>query len=254
MPENVGGISKRRKGNMMVLTQSDIHSHRTALTLKVLLLAIFFAASALSIKAAYDLTQEPEIFPNWFVPSFILGVSLLIALSLYLVLRTWPMAYPSETLPSRQAGYLWGLMILSFICTTSVHGFYPFHAKVLATLPTTDSVMKINYAIGLMGFLASAALAGVYLFTPLKRPAVIGLMAVTLLLLIPNDNCANPFNTWWIGTVGASPLMYVPNMYAALFVASGLAGIHPRINGFITTGICLGSLLLGIGHQLGIIW
>lgn len=238
----------------MVLTRSNIHSHRTALPLKALLLATFFSAAALSVKAAYDLTQEPQIFPNWFVPTFILGVSLLIALSLYFVLRVWPVAHPSEILPSRQAAYLWGLMILSFICTTSVHGFYPFHAGVLATLSTADSVMKINYAVGIMGFLASAILAGVYLFTPLKRPAVIGLMAVTLLLLIPNDNCANPFNTWWIETVGASPLMYVPNMYAALFVASGLAGIHPKSNILITTGICLGSLLLGIGHQLGIIW
>jgi hypothetical protein len=48
--------------------------------------------------------------------------------------------------------------------------------------------------------------------------------------------------------------MYVPNIYAALFVACGLYGIHPKSVGFLTTCICLGSLLLGVGHQLGIIW
>ena len=114
--------------------------------------------------------------------------------------------------------------------------------------------MKINYALGVVGLLAASALAFVYVFGQMKQPATLGLMLISLFLLIPNDSCANPFNYWWIETIGASPLMYVPNMYAALFVTCGLHGIPPRAVGFLTTCICIGSLLLGIGHQLGIIW
>lgn len=226
----------------------------TANTIKILLLTIFASACALSIKAAYDLAEDSDIFPVWFVPSFILVIIILIAVSMHFVLQVWKIKHLTYRLTSRQSVYLWVLMMLSFICTTSVHGFYPFRADVFSMLPAIDSVMKINYAIGIAGFIASTALAGMYIFSQMKLPAIIGLMLMALMVLIPNDNCANPFNYWWIETIGASPLMYVPNLYAALFVACGLYGIHPKGVGILTIGICLGSFLLGIGHQLGIIW
>jgi hypothetical protein len=208
----------------------------------------------LSIKAAYDLTKDSEIFPAWFVPSFALAVMVLIALSSYFIFQLQKTESNLQQVTRRQAASLWLFMLLSFICTTSVHGFYPFHRNVLLVLPAVDSVMKTNYAIGIFGFVISAVLAGVHLLGKMKHPAVLGLMLISLGMLIPNDNCANPFNYWWIETIGASPLMYVPNMYAALFVTCGLYGIQPKGAGILTFGICIASLLLGLGHQLGIIW
>lgn len=222
--------------------------------MKRLLVTVFLSIAALSIKTAYDLTGHSAIFPAWFVPGFVLMIMILIALSLYFVLEARNTENTLPLITSKQSTILWILMLLSFVCTTSVHGFYPFHRNVLLILPTVDAVMKTNYAIGILGFAACAIFAYAYLAGQFKRPAMIGLLLISLGMLIPNDNCANPFNHWWIETIGASPLMYVPNMYAALFVTSGLYGIRPKSAGLLTAGICLGSLLLGLGHQLGIIW
>ncbi len=35
------------------------------------------------------------------------------------------------------------------------------------------------------------------------------LLALSILLLIPNDKCANPQNWWWLNKVGASPMTYI---------------------------------------------
>lgn len=219
-----------------------------------LLWMVFVAVCTLSIKAAYDLAKNSEIFPVWFVPSFVLVIVILIALSLYFVFQARNLESNIHLISSRQSAFLWILMLLSFICTTSVHGFYPFHRHVFWILPGLDSIMKINYAVAAAGLTACAVFASIYLFSPMKVLAVTGLLVVALVLLVPNDNCANPFNYWWIETIGASSLMYVPNMYAALFVSCGLFGIHSRSAGFVITSICIGSLILGMGHQLGIIW
>ena len=233
---------------------SKVPPFETSSLVKMLLLTVFVSAGALSIKATYDLSKHAEIFPAWFVPGFILAITGLITLGLYFVFQTLKTAHNTSLLGGRQASLLWLPMLLSFLCTTSVHGFYPFHANVFRILPVIEPVMKINYALVVFGLLASTSLAFVYVFRHMRHPAMIGLMLMSLLLLIPNDNCSNPFNYWWINSIGASPLMYVPNMYAALFVTCGLHGIHPKSVGFLIAGICLGSLLLGMGHQLGIIW
>lgn len=221
---------------------------------KMLLMTIFVAAATLSIKAAYDLTIHSDLFPGWFVPSFTVAVSILIAVSLYFVLQVWKRQNSAPLISSRQSILLWILMLLSFVCTTSVHGFYPFRTDLLSFLPALDPVLKLNFVIAAVGLLVCVALAGFYIFGQVKLPAVIGLMIVSLLMLIPNDNCANPFNYWWIEKIGASPLMYVPNVYAALFVTSGIYGARPKSAIFLTMGICLASLVLGLGHQFRIIW
>lgn len=236
------------------LSKLNVLKTDTLILIKVLFVMVLVSACGLSIKAAYDLSKDSEIFPIWFVPSFILTIIMLIAFSLYFMFQVWKTESNIQRTTSRQSAYLWVLMILSFFCTTAVHGFYPFQRDVLSTLPSVDSVMKINYAVAITGLIGCTAFAILYFSVGKKPLALIGLLLIALITLIPNDNCANPFNYWWIKTVGASPLMYVPNMYAALFVACGLYGVHPRSAGFITACICVGSLLLGVGHQLGIIW
>jgi hypothetical protein len=226
----------------------------TTLPTKTLLGILFVSVSALSIKAAYDLSKYFDTFPGWFVPGFILGVIILISVCLYFVVQAWSIQGRMDFITPKQSAYLWIAMILSFICTTSVHGFYPFRFDILSVLPVLDSVLRFNYLIAAIGFAISTMWAGLYIFSRWKLLAVLGLMVTSLFLLIPNDNCANQFNFWWIANVGASPLMYVPNLYAAFFVACGILGIHARVAAFFASGICIASLLLGLGHQFRIIW
>jgi len=220
---------------------------------KTLFLIIFISVCSLSIKAIYDIVNF-NIFPGWFVPGFSLAVLVLNALCLYFVFQMWKIEDHSRLLSGKQSAFLWILIPLSFICTTSVHGFYPFRSDGWDAFLWFEPVMKINYAIAFLGVVTSIALAGIYVFSRMKTTAVIGLLVMALLTLIPNDNCYNPFNYWWIEKIGASSLMYAPNMYATLFVTSGLHGIRPKSAAFLTLGICVGSLILGIGHRLGIIW
>ncbi|MBI3150667.1 MAG: hypothetical protein HYZ21_00895 [Chloroflexi bacterium] len=229
------------------------YSFNTISLVKILFLVIFVSACFLSIRAIYDITNF-NIFPTWFVPVFGLVVLALIALCLYFGFQVWKLEGDAHLLSGKQSILLWIFMPLSFVCTTAVHSFFPFRSDVSSILPWVDPVMKINYAVAIFGFATSIALAGVYSFTRLKNPAVIGLAIMALLTLIPNDNCSNPFNYWWIEKIGASPLMYTPNLYAVLFVTSGLYGIHPKGTAFLTICICLGSLLLGVGHQIGFLW
>ena len=233
---------------------SKVYVFDSTVAIKTLLVILFVSTSVLSIKAAYDLSQYLDTFPEWFVPGFILGIIVLISMCLYFVLQAWKIRDRFDFLPSKKSVYLWILMIVSFVSTTSVHGFYPFRSDILSVLPTSDTVLSFNYLIATSGFLISTILAGIYIFSPWKVPAVLGLLATSLFLFVPNDNCANQFNFWWIATIGASPLMYVPNLYAAFLVVCGLFGIHSKAVAFLVLGICVASLLLGLGHQFRIIW
>lgn len=222
--------------------------------IKILFTTIFATVCFLSIKAIYDLASYFDVFPIWFVPSFSVVVLVLNAICLYLVLHVWKIENNRHASSGRGPTLLWLLMTVSFICTTAVHGFYPFHRGVLLKLSSITDVLKINYGIAIFGLVVSAILTIIYTFTEMKTPAIAGLMVMALFIIIPNDDCANPFNYWWINTIGASPLMYAPNLYASLFVTSGLFNIHPRIVTLLTLCVCIGALILGLGHQLHIIW
>lgn len=223
-------------------------------TTKLLLFIVFISACILSIKASYDLTKYSSVFPVWFVPSFIVGVAGLIVISSYLILRSMKVGSHIHLITDRSSIYLWVFMTLSFICITAVHSFYPFRFDTFATLNNTDSVLRINYTIAIVGFFVSATLATAYIFSPNKLYTITGLLMLALLTLIPNDNCSNPFNYWWIDIIGASPLMYVPNLFVAIFVVCGLLGVHTKGVTLLSFGACLGSLFLGIGHILKLIW
>jgi hypothetical protein len=238
----------------MTLTRKKADKPDTMHLIKVFLILLPAIACILSIKAAYDLGNYFDTFPAWFVPGFVSGIIILIITCLYFVRQMWRVHDRPDFLATKPYSYLWILMIFSFICTTSVHGFYPFQLDISSVLPGLNSVLRFNFLIAAAGVLTSTLLAGLYVFTSWKLPALIGLIGMGYLLLIPNDNCANQFNFWWIAKIGASPLMYVPNVYAAFFVVCGLFGIHPKVAVFLLLGICTASLLLGLGHQFRIIW
>ena len=80
------------------------------------------------------------------------------------------------------------------------------------------------------------------------------LLCLAVPLLIPNDACGNAFNRWWLAKVGASPLMFVPNLFAIVFATSALMGVHRRVNLLAVLAVGLSVGLLGLGHMWRLIW
>ncbi|CAG1015026.1 hypothetical protein ANAEL_05151 [Anaerolineales bacterium] len=233
---------------------SKENSFDTLNVTKVLLLLITALVLSLSIKAVYDLIKDFDVFPVWFVPGFGFGVLVLNILSLYFTFQVWKMEYPPLLLSDKQSIALWILIPFSYVCVTSVHAFYPFRLNVLSIIPRVNMVMKVNYTVVVFGLITSILLAGIYISGRIKPKIVAGLLVMALLTLIPNDNCANPFNYWWIETIGASPLMYTPNVFAVIFATCGFYGVRPRSATALIICICVGSFMLGMGHRLRIIW
>ncbi|HVR96127.1 MAG TPA: hypothetical protein VMW27_05905, partial [Thermoanaerobaculia bacterium] len=172
-------------------------------------------AALLSLKTSWDLIGQAEQFPSWFVPLFVAGVAGLVAWAGLAVMGIWRRraVQPAE---GGLATAVWLLLPLSFVCTSSVHQFFPFRPAPLAAYRDVVPMLGFNLALTGFAFLAVVGLALLYRFGR-RDAAILGLMALGFLLLVPNDDCANPFNERWIATVGASPLMFLPNLYAGLF-------------------------------------
>ncbi|HKV07288.1 MAG TPA: hypothetical protein VJ725_04055 [Thermoanaerobaculia bacterium] len=214
---------------------------------------VFAAAALLSAKAGYDLVLFREAFPAWFVPAFVAGLLGLVAWSGWTAAGIWKARRSARPEGGPRAAAVWSLLVLSFVCTSSVHQFHPFRLA-LAAYREVDPVLRWNLAVTLGGFLAAGLLAVLYNAAGRRGAALAGLLVLDLLLLVPNDACPNPFNTWWLAAVGASPLMFVPNLYASLFGAGALLGVRPRWNLLALLGACLGVTLLGLGHMTRVIW
>jgi hypothetical protein len=213
----------------------------------------FAVADALAIKTVVDLWPYRAKFPAPFVPVFALGMGVLTVLSAYMI---WSLGRASGSATPRSgivAYVIWGLLAFSFVAVSAVHAFCPFRPDVMRIMEWVSPVLRLNYAIAAAGLLTTIALGVLYL-SGQPQGALVGLLISGLLWLVPNDDCRNAFNLWWLEVVGASPLMYVPNLYAILFGASGLLGVHTGLNLVLVVGIVVGALLLGIGHQMRILW
>lgn len=212
---------------------------------------VFAAAAVLSVKTAFDLFAARAAFPSWFVPAFVAGLAALISYAAWTFLQLRRAAFQPS---GGKLGFtIWVLLPLSFVCTSAVHQFYPFRPSVAAVYGELDSMLRFNLVLAAFGFLAAGGLGALYL-SGRRENAIVGLFVLDLLLLIPNDACWNPFNEWWIGTIGASPLMFVPNLYASLFAVAALLGVRPRLNVAAVAAACLGVTLLGLGHMTRLIW
>jgi hypothetical protein len=218
--------------------------------------ALFCIIASLSIKAAYDLLHYIHLFPSWFVPSFAAGVAVLISYAGYITIQIWRAQYSTRLANGPLVLTIWILLPLSFICTSSVHQFYPFrplHLKTYISIISMNSVFKINLIITFLGFAAMIALAIIYYFAS-KKIVLVVLLAFSFILLLPNDDCRNPFNYWWLSSIGASPLMFIPNAYAILFGVGTLLRVNMKLNTFAVMAICVSVTLLGLGHITRVIW
>lgn len=218
-----------------------------------LAIVVFAAAALLSIKTAADLIPQREAFPSWFVPIFVAGLACLVLCAAWVTSGIWRARRYARPAAGALGGTVWLLLALSFVATSTVHQLHPFRTLSSEDFLQLDPVLRFNLILTGAGFVAAAGL-GVLYQGGRGAAALIGLFLLGLLLLVPNDACANPFNTRWIARVGASPLMFVPNLYASLFGAGVLLRVHPRWNFFCLMAACTGVALLGLGHSTRVLW
>jgi len=218
-----------------------------------LAVVVFAAATLLSVKTALDLRPQRGAFPSWFVPLFAAGLAGLVLCAAWVTSGIWRARRYARPTGGALGGTVWLFLALSFIATSTVHQLYPFRTLSWEDFLRLDPVLRFNLVLTGTAFAAAAGLAVLYQ-SGRSAGALVGLFILDLLLLVPNDACANPFNTWWIARLGASPLMFVPNLYASLFGAGALLGVHPRWNLFCLAAACAGVALLGLGHSTHYLW
>lgn len=219
-------------------------------------MVVFAIAALLTVKTAVDLVELRRQFPLWFVPLFVLGTTVLIGYSGYVAARV--RATRAIAAPGGYVGGwpVWLLFGMSFVSTTGVHAFYPFRPVPIRSyiaLVHDFPIMALNMGVALAGVVCVVALWWVYR-SGRYGTALLGVTILGFLLLIPNDACKNPFNDWWLRTIGASPLMFVPNMYAALFCVAALRGVRPQLNTVVLAAVCFSTAMLGLGHMSRVIW
>jgi hypothetical protein len=218
-----------------------------------LAIVVFAATALLSVKTAVDLLASRETFPSWFVPLFVAGLGGLVLSAAWVTSGIWRARRYARPAAGALGGTVWFFLALSFVATSTVHQLYPFRALSSEEFLQLDPVLRFNLIVTGAGFAAAAGL-GVLYQGGRREGALLGLFLLALLVLVPNDACANPFNTWWISRIGASPLMFVPNLYASLFGAGVLLRVHPRWNLFCLVAACAGVALLGLGHSTHVLW
>jgi len=214
---------------------------------------VFAAAALLTVKAAVDLWPRREAFPSWFVPLFVAGLGGLLLCAAGVTWGIWRARRFARPAAGALGSVVWFLLVASFVATSAVHQLYPFRTLAAEDFLQLDPVLRFNLILTGAGFAVAAGLAVLYQ-AGRSAGALAGLFLLDLLLLVPNDACANPFNAWWIAHLGASPLMFVPVLYASLFGAGALLGVHPRWNLLCLAAACGGVALLGLGHATHLLW
>lgn len=197
-----------------------------------------------------------ENFPSWFGPAFLVAIGLLICIICFYI---WQLPRTLELVkpPTRyEAGLIWLLLVLSVICTSALHKFYPFRPAVITYwpgIPLRLNLLKYNFILTAGSLLVVLVLAVLYSLGR-RSQAVTGLVILAAVMLVPNDNCGNYFNQPWIKWIGASPLMFIPNSVVILIGYCGLHGIWPRVGILLMAVINACVFLLGLGHLTKVVW
>ena len=206
----------------------------------------------IALVALVNFWNARDRFPFWFQPIFIFGMPVLIGvISFYLsaINRSRALIAPRPA----QVKWLWLLSVLSVICTSSLHQFWPFRPGVSAEWAEVQPLLRYNFIFTAVSLAAVIVLAGLY-FRGHQRVASAGVVLVAWTMLVPNCPCPNSFNEPWLRWLGASPLMFFSNSVVLLIAYCGLHGIRPRA-GVVAVGLInAGVLALGIGHTTGIVW
>jgi hypothetical protein len=218
-------------------------------------------AGLIALRVAYDVHTTPFRFPGWFPPLFVVVALGLVLWSAVLAAHF----FRREVRPAASVGRTAELVLLSApplaaIATTSMHGFAPFivviRPEIIHWWDQIGPVLKFNMVLSVLALLGTVAAAILYRVRGGRvRWAAWMVYGLTVaLMLVPNDDCGNPFNAWWIEVIGASPAMFLPVIYAVLFATSALLGVLPRANLGVLVVLGGGTLFLGFGHIFRFIW
>jgi hypothetical protein len=218
---------------------------------------LFLALNLLiSTITGLNFLSSHENFPSWFGPVFLVAIGLLICVICFYI---WQLPTTLE-LVKPPTGYevclIWLLLVLSVICTSALHKFFPFRPTVIvywSEIPPRLNLLKYNFILTAGSLLVLLVLA-VFYFLGRRSQAVTGLVILAAIMLVPNDNCGNYFNLPWIKWIGASPLMFMPNSVVVLIGYCGLHGIWPRVSIFLMAAINACVFLLGLGHLTKVVW
>jgi hypothetical protein len=189
-------------------------------------------------------------FPSWFGPAFLMAIGLLVCIICFYI---WQLPRTLELVktPTRyEVVLIWLLLVLSVICTSALHKFFPFRPAVITYwpgIPLRLNLLKYNFILTAGSLLVVLVLAVLYSLGR-RSQAVTGLVILAAIMLVPNDNCGNYFNRPWIKWIGASPLMFMPNSVVILIGYCGLNGIWPRVSILLMAVINACVFLLGLGH------
>jgi len=194
-------------------------------------------------------------FPSWFGPVFLIAMLLLLSIiSLYI--RQVTQVYSVRSPEKKATICIWILLVTSVICSSALHKFYPFRLGVITywpRIPPHLAMLKYNFILT-AGCLLSMLLLFANHCLGHRRTAMLGLLILSAIMLVPNDNCGNDFNRPWLQGIGASPLMFMPNSIVVLIGYCGLYGVWPWFGTILMLLINLCVFLLGLGHLTKVVW
>ena len=198
-------------------------------------------------------------FPAWFGPVFLLGVLCFWGIITSYIRVTVHTGDARLSIGRSEARWLWGLLMASVLCTSSLHQFAPFRFDLAAVWVETSQMAPRLKFIHYNLILTACSQVGLIVLAWLyhrgrHRLAATGLVILAGIMLIPNDDCGNAFNRPWIAWFGASPLMFLGTSVVLLIGYCGLHGLRPRSSAVMMSLINAGILLLGLGHLTRIIW
>ena len=235
---------------------AEVISENKSIPLRSSVLLFLAVNLFISVMTGWNFLGVRGNFPSWFGPVFLVAIGLLICIICFYI---WQLPRTLE-LVKPPAGYqaclIWVLLVLSVICTSSLHQFAPFRPDAIMMwpeIPPRLNILKYNFILTAGSLFVVFVLAVMY-WLGRRIQAVTGLVILAIIMLVPNDNCPNDFNLPWMQWIGASPLMFMPNSVVLLIGYCGLHGIWPRVGILLMAVINVCVLLLGLGHLTRIIW
>ena len=235
---------------------AEVISENKSIPLRGSVLLFLAVNLFISVMTGWNFLGVRGNFPSWFGPVFLVAIGLFICIICFYIWqlpRTLELVKPPA---GYQASLIWVLLVLSVICTSSLHQFAPFRPDAITMwpqIPPRLNILKYNFILT-AGSLLVVLILAVFYWLGRRIQAVTGLVILAIIMLVPNDNCPNDFNLPWMQWIGASPLMFMPNSVVLLIGYCGLHGIRPRVGILLMAGINVCVLLLGLGHLTRIIW
>jgi len=220
------------------------------LTRSHIILFLFRAISILILilwsKCIYDLSNAHTVwkdawFPAWFNILFIVA---------------WLAVFPllfwcNKSLEIRQLNqhdahlnFAWALIPISVFCVSPVC----YKGFLLITGTTIGTIIRLSLIL-------IPILCWIYkVRNPKSSIPLLIMLILALFALIPNDQCFNQFNYWYVRKIGMSPLTYLPIVINILLLSAAYMNKNRKALLMLMTLVSIGCLVISFGHRLKILW